>query len=208
MTVTILRVFVKKQAPVCLKYRSYKNFNSLEFHIELKEKLENVHPDNICYDTFEGIFMDILNKNAKVKNKYIRANNAPFMTRKLSKAIMNRSRLKNRFLKNPNSENELSYKKQRNYCVGLLKKEKKIYFSSLNMGNISDNKSFWKSIKPFFSETNIINKKIVLVENEKLVSDDEEVANTMNKYFSNVIPLLNIQGYISDYLHDNDIDEI
>ena len=53
-----------------------------------------------------------------------------------------------------------------------------------------------------------INKQIVLVENEKLVADDEEVANTMNKYFSNVIPLLNIQGYISDYLHDNDIDEI
>ena len=60
--------------------------------------------------------MNELNKNAKVKKKYVRANNAPFMTKKLSKAIMNRSRLKNRFLKKTNNENEQNYKKQRNYC--------------------------------------------------------------------------------------------
>ena len=69
--------------------------------------------------------MELLNKNAKVKEKYIRANNAPFMTKELSKAIMNRSRLKNKFLKNPNKDTELNYKKQRNYCVGLLKGRRK-----------------------------------------------------------------------------------
>ena len=60
-------------------------------------KLKEVNPNNICYDTFECIFMEVLNKNASVKKKYIRANNAPFMTKTLSKAIMIRSRLKNRF---------------------------------------------------------------------------------------------------------------
>ena len=96
--------------------------------------------------------MDVLNNNAKVKKRYIRANNAPFMTRPLTKAIMNRSRFKNRFLKHPNKENELRYKKRRNYCVKLLKKEKKAYFSSLNINSISNSKMFWKTIKPFFSE--------------------------------------------------------
>ena len=33
------------------------------------------------------------------KKKYIRANQSNFMTRKLSKAIMKRSKLRNRFLK-------------------------------------------------------------------------------------------------------------
>ena len=91
----------------------------------------------------------------------MRANNAPFITKAVSKAIMNRSRLKNRFLKYPNMENELKFKKQRNYCVGLLKKEKKKYYSSLNIDNITNNKTFWKTVKPFFSEKNIIKKKWV-----------------------------------------------
>ena len=96
--------------------------------------------------------MNILNKNAKVKKKHLRANNAPFMNKTLSRAIMKRSRLKNRFLKNPNNENELKYKKQRNYCVNVLNKAKKKYFNSLNNRNISNNKEFWKVVKPFFQK--------------------------------------------------------
>ena len=118
-------MFVKKQAPICIKYRDYKKYDSLLFHTELNNKLNEVSPEDIGYDTFQNIFMDVLNRNGKVKKKYIRANNAPFMTRSLTKAIMNRSRFKNRFLKYPNNENEQRYKKQRNYCVKLLKKEKK-----------------------------------------------------------------------------------
>ena len=152
--------------------------------------------------------VDMVDMVDKVKKKYIRANNAPFMTKTLSKAIMNRSRFKNRFLKNPNKENELKYKKQRNYCVGLLKKEKKKYFSSLNIDNITNNKKFWKTVKPFFSEKNIINKKIVLVEGDKIISNDKQVADTMNTYFSNVVSLLDIKGYKSSYSYNTDTDEI
>ena len=97
MTITVLRIFVKKQAPVFIKYRDYKSYDSLLFHHELSNRLSEVNPNDICYQTFENIFMNLLNKNAKVKQKYIRANNAPFMTKTLSKAIMIRSRLKNRF---------------------------------------------------------------------------------------------------------------
>ena len=124
MTITVLRVFVKKQAPVCISYRDYKNYDSLIFHDELKEKLQDVDPENVNYQTFKLMLMETLNKNPKVKKKYVRANNAPFMTKTLSKAIMNRSRFKNQFNKNPNIETELNYKKQRNYCVNLLKREK------------------------------------------------------------------------------------
>ena len=208
MTITVLRLFVKKQAPIYIKYRDYKNYDSILFQNELSVKLREVELNDICYDTFEHIFMDVLNKNAKVKKKYIRANNAPFMTKQLSKAIMNRSRLKNRFLKCPNEENEIKYKKQRNYVVGLVKKEKKKYFSNLNLGKITDNKKFWKTVKPFFSEKSAMNKKIVLVEDNNITSDDKEVAVIMNTYFSNVIPLLDIQGYKCSYTYNADIDEI
>ena len=63
----------------------------------------------------------------------MRANNAPFVSKVLSMAIMTRSRLRNKYLKNPNKPNELNYKKQRNYCVDLLRKEKKKYYNNLDV---------------------------------------------------------------------------
>ena len=71
MTITVLRMFVKKQAPIFIKYGDYKNFDNLHFHNELKQKLQEVNPNNICYDTFENVFMDILNKNARRLRKNI-----------------------------------------------------------------------------------------------------------------------------------------
>ena len=50
-----------------------------------------------------------------MKEKYVRANNAPFMNKALSKAIMIRSRLRNKFLRNPVKTNKMKYNKQRNY---------------------------------------------------------------------------------------------
>ena len=53
------------------------------------------------------------------------------MNKVLSKAVMNRSRLRNKFTKDPTIDNEKSYKKQRNYCVNLFKKEKNIFSKTL-----------------------------------------------------------------------------
>ena len=60
-----------------------------------------------------------------IKKKFMRANEAPFMFRKLKKAIMIRSRVRNTFLKHPTNENKKNYRKQRNFSVNLLRTEKK-----------------------------------------------------------------------------------
>ena len=48
-------------------------------------------------DNLKRIFINILDKLAPVKQKYIRANQAPFITKSLNKAVMDRSGLKNIF---------------------------------------------------------------------------------------------------------------
>lgn len=47
------------------------------------------------------------------------------MNKELNKAIMTRSRLRNKYLKNKSDENETAFKKQRNKCVKLVQKVKK-----------------------------------------------------------------------------------
>ena len=74
---------------------------------------------------------------------------------------MNVVKLRNTFLKDPSAENKFSYNKQRNWCVSLLRKEKKKYFANLNEKDITDNKNFWQTIKPFLSEKLNREKKLL-----------------------------------------------
>ena len=88
--------------------------------------------------------MKVLDNIAPMKQKYLRANHSPFVTKELRKAIMIRSNLRNTYLKERSEESRLAFKKQRNICVTLLKKAKRSYFANLNISNICDNKNSGK----------------------------------------------------------------
>ena len=53
--------------------------------------------------------MDTLNLFAPIKKKYARSNQMSFMTKDLSKEMMTRSRLRNKYLKDKTEENRLLY---------------------------------------------------------------------------------------------------
>ena len=67
--------------------------------------------------------------------------NAPFMNKTLSKAFMTRARLKNKYYKNPTSENKRLFTKQKNFCTNLLKREKKKYYNNLDIKVFDSNKA-------------------------------------------------------------------
>ena len=108
-----------------------------------------------------------------MKMKYIRSNNSPFMNKELSKAIMVRSRLRNKYLKFKTIVFRNAYKRQRNYCVSLLRKIKKNFYEHLNPSFISDNKKFWTQVKPFFSDKTPKNSNIILSEGNEIISNPE-----------------------------------
>ena len=57
---------------------------------------------------------------------------------------MERTKLRNKFLKQKTNESKKRYKSQRNYCVSLLKKTKKDYYNSLNEKDARITKFFGK----------------------------------------------------------------
>ena len=97
------------------------------------------------------------------------------MTKELGKAIMKRSQLKNRFNKNHNYENSYLYKKQRNFCVSLLRKTKKNYFENVKIQDITDNKKFWKAILPYFSDKGYNQTKITIFEKDSIMTDEKKL---------------------------------
>ena len=113
------------------------------------------------------------------KNKnYIRANQSPFMNKQLNKSVMDRNRLRNKYLRNKSEETKKAYNKQRNYVVSLLRKSKREYYNSLDIKKIIDNKMFWKTVKPLFSDKLTSNNKIILIENGTILSEEDEINET------------------------------
>ena len=105
------------------------------------------------------------------------------MNKTFSQAIMQRTKSRNKFLKDPTECNKILYTKQRNWCVLLLRKEKKEYIANLDEEDITDNKKFWQTVKPFLSEKLKSREKITLVEKEELVSSESDVARRFNQFF-------------------------
>ena len=99
-----------------------------------------------------------------IKSKIIRGNQAPFMNKKLSKSIMDKSRIKNKYLKWPSRENFLAYKKIKNKCNNLIKKSKKIYFQVHAGEGSATGKSFWKIVKPFISTKGTLSSDNIIIE--------------------------------------------
>ena len=64
---------------------------------------------------------------------------------------MQRSRLRNAYLKDRTRAARIAYKKQRNVCVSILRKSKKYYDENLDAKNITNNKKLWGTMKPLFS---------------------------------------------------------
>ena len=103
----------------------------------------------------------------------------------LRKAIMKRSHLeKLYFFKKKTTESLKKYKKHKNFCSGLYKKERKKYFDKLDVKKITDNKAYWKSIQTLFSEKRQLANKITLEDSEQnILSDDILVSKELNNFF-------------------------
>ena len=75
------------------------------------------------------------------------------------------------------------YKKQKNYCSRLYKKERKKFSNGLNPSFVTDNKLFWKTVKPFFSDKGNYGANIKLVEGEEVLQNDSEIGKKLNEFF-------------------------
>ena len=147
-------------------------------------------------DEYVKVFTNILDKYAPLKQKYLRANHGPFVTKELRKACMLRSRLRNKFIKTKTKSAEVAYKKQRNICTQICRKAKKDYYGNLKTSSIMDNKKFWRTVKPLFSDKVLTAERITIIENDEICEEDNAVARLFNDLFCNVVKNLNIEPNI------------
>ena len=141
------------------------------------------------YSNFKKKFIARLNKNAPKKIETFRGNQKPRINKTLRKAIMKRSKLRNKANKARNATDVSNYKKQKKYIyiyvVKLNNQCKKNHFDRLNPEK--DSKPFCKSCKPYFSNKHFSGKsKIALSKNCKFLTGSNKTAKTFNSFFETV----------------------
>ena len=99
LTLTVLKNEFIKSAPKIIKFRNIKAIDNANFKTDLIENLSKYDVDDITYEFFHNVFMDLTEKHAPVKTKYLRANHASFMSKLLLKNISHRTKLRNKFIK-------------------------------------------------------------------------------------------------------------
>ena len=138
MVLTVLKTTYQKAGPTVVNYRDYKNFSEQTFKQDLREELEIIKSSDLSYDSFQNCFEKVLDKHAPMKKKYARANDGPFMNRALRKAVMLRTRLKNKYNKSRTVQNWEAFRKQRNLCVKLFRTEKRNFYKNLDISQITE----------------------------------------------------------------------
>ena len=70
--------------------------------------------------------------------------------------------------------------------------ERKRFYANIDIRNVTDNKKFWQTVKPLFSDKCQNVQQITIIKDGEILSRKEEVAETLNNYFKNAVRLLDI----------------
>ena len=124
-------VIIEKKKKKTVFFRNYKKFDNSALREALNRELIKYDLSNIEYDTFQEIIVSLLNVYATLKKKHLRANHASFVTKELRKAIMERTRLRNIYLKQCTETTKVAYNQQRNKCDIEVAKTFQNFFSSI-----------------------------------------------------------------------------
>ena len=87
---------------------------------------------------------------------------------------MKKSKLGNKYLRERMNEAKSLRNEQRNLCVSILPKNKRDYFGNLHKKIVTNNRNFWKTISPLFSEKAFHRECITLKESSKTTTNNEK----------------------------------
>ena len=77
-----------------------------------------------------------------------------------------------------------------------MRKEKRKYYNNLDLKIFDNNKKFWRSIRPLFSgKQKALDRNIVIVENDKICSDNKDVAEKLINFFIEAVENLEIEPF-------------
>ena len=94
---------------------------------DVQNRISYVTSENndLEFDLFKAALNEAIQRHAPIKQRYVRANQAPFINKTINKEIMKSSQLRNKFLNTKSDIDRKAYNKQHNLCVSLICRKRK-----------------------------------------------------------------------------------
>ena len=120
----------------------------------VQNKISQVTSENndLEFDLFKAALHEAFQRHAPIKQRHVWANQAPFINKTINEEIMESSRLRNKCLSTKSDIDKKVYNKQRNLCVSLIRREKENFYNNISTRDITDNKTFWKTVETLFTD--------------------------------------------------------
>ena len=157
------------------------------------------------YKSFENISLNALNIYAPLKLKELRFKSSAFITKKLRKKLWKYQNQKITLIRIEIMKIDVNIKPKETAAWNFSENQKSNNVTD-NVNDVTDNKSFRKSVKPYFSNKGSDSNKITPVENDVIITNDRVLWKTMNKFFINTTKKLNIIPFKNS--SDTDINQI
>ena len=193
--------FVHKHSHQTITYRSFKHFDEIAFIDDLRqiprEILDTYDDVNECVQVWNMLFLEIVNKHVPLKQHRVRKDHQPdWLTPEIIDTIKERNKCKI-------NGNQSKYVLLRNKVSSMIRSAKNnMYKTKIEKGN-DDPRTIWKIFKEYGASRKTGAKDTILglKENDRLISDENEIANVFNKYFVNVASQLKEHVEHSDFKH-------
>ena len=168
-----------------IAYRKYNNFNSATFLSDLQNApWLTIGAENISIDQYLQSFIStvtkIIDKHLPLVTKRIKRPKQPeWITNNILLAINKRENAKK-------NKDEHNYKYWRNEVTKLIRDAKKEYYSESIQLYKNDPKKLSKVFNELSNKSNFSNNIKTITYENKTFTDDADIANTFNKYFTSV----------------------
>lgn len=186
-----------------IQYRSFKHFCEKSFLNDVK----TIHIDDSLdidrqVSNYTESLKQVVDKHAPLKIKYVTNKQVPYMNERLRKAVNIKGMLFRRYTKNPTKDNWVKYTMQRNKVTTIKRESIQSYFDKKCNAPNQNGKSFWETVKPFFSnKMNNKNGTINLFEGGKICTETQDICNIFNDYFINVVNNITTNTSITSDFH-------
>ena len=176
--------------PRLIEYRSMKNFDHANFLSDLKnapwQPAYSYDNADDVWGHWSTLYKDILDQHVPIKRKWVRGDHLPWIIPQILREISLRNRLFKRHKKNPSPFTWEAYKKQRNKVTSLKRKGVKTFCH--NASNTAKHPGeFWKKMQPLLPNSDHHKQdNIILVENDRVITEPSRVAEVFNDYCANV----------------------
>ena len=163
------------------------------------------------YEHFQNSILHIIQRHAPLKHlskKQQKQRKKPWITNGILKSISLKNKYYKKFLKSKDPYWYQQYKYYRDTLKHLIRRSKKNHYKSYFETFKTNSKKIWKGINELISKSNKTACNKISIDNNGIsISDQKQVANKFNEYFTNVAQKLvdklgKTNKVYSDYLKD------